>query len=262
VYLWEKERKKMRKTPPISITVLLKNGERTLEKTLQSLALFDEVLVYDTGSTDKSLEIAKNFTNVRIEQGEFVGFGKTHNIASSLAKHDWILSIDSDEEVSKELFEEICSLPLDPQTVWRIRRENFLFGKHITYAGWADDYPVRLYNRKKSSFSNDAVHEKVLTEGLNVATLKGRCFHTSYLDLADFERKAKHYSTLFAEQNKGKHSSPGKAALHAFAAFFRCYLLQRGILGGFWGFFLSFYSAKVCLYKYLKLWESNLQKSV
>jgi len=246
----------------ISATVLVKNNERTLEKTLQALASFDEVLVYDNGSTDKSLEIARRFRNVRIEQGEFLGFGKTYNLAAHLAKNDWIVSIDSDEEATPELVKEIHSLPLDSNTVWRIKRENTLFGKKVNFAGWADDYQVKLFNKTKTSFSNCEVHEKIGTKGLKVATLKGCLNHTPYLSFADFEQKATQYSTLFALQNKGKKSSPCKAVLHALSTFFRCYILKKGIFGGFLGFFISYYNAQVCFYKYLKLWQSNLQKGV
>lgn len=247
----------------ISATVLVKNNERTLRKTLQALARFDEVLIYDNGSSDKSLEIAKSFPNVRVEQGPFLGFGKTYNLASKLAKNDWIVSIDSDEEATLKLVEEIHSLTLDPNTVWRIKRENTLFGKKVNFAGWADDYQVKLFNKKTTSFSNCEVHEKIDTKGLKVETLQGHLNHTPYLSFTDFEQKSAQYSSLFALQHKGKRtSSPCKAVLHALSTFFRCYILKKGIFGGFLGFFISYYNAQVCFYKYLKLWQSNLQKSL
>ena len=104
---------------------------------------------------------------MRIHHGEFIGFGPTHNLASNLASNDWILSLDCDEELSKELAEELLSLKLDPAAVYEIRRHNFFNGKRIRgCGGWDPDFVVRLYNRKATAFDQAQVHEKVLTTGL------------------------------------------------------------------------------------------------
>src|SRR5262245_36827039 len=106
----------------ISITILTKNSQNTLKATLESLKTFPEVLVYDTGSTDNTLLLAESFSNVKIHQGNFQGFGPTHNTASSLTTHDWILSIDSDEILSPSLIEEIHKLSLDTNCIYEIPR--------------------------------------------------------------------------------------------------------------------------------------------
>ena len=228
---------------------------------LKACESFDEVLLFDNGSQDETLSIARPFKNVTIVEGTFKGFGITHNEASSLAKNDWILSVDSDEILPAALVEEIKKLALDEQNVYAISRHNEFNGKFIKWCGWYPDFQVRLYHRKKTAFSVAQVHEAVLTEDLEVKKLKNPMLHYSYDSVADFLTKMQSYSHLFAEQNCGKkHSSPLIACAHAAFAFFKSYILKRGFLGGYEGFFISIYNCHTAFYKYVKLYEAN-QKS-
>ena len=238
----------------ISATILTKNSEETLAATLESLRSFPEVLVVDTGSADRTLEIAKGFANVRVLLKPFQGFGKTHNIASSLAANDWILSIDSDEVLSFELAAEILGKNLDRSSVYSLDRHNYFQGKHIKYcAGWYPDRIVRLYHRKTTRFTDDAVHEKILTPNLKIVPLAHRLIHTPYRTIDQFIHKMQLYSTLFAEQNREKKSSLTKAIAPGLAAFFKSYILKRGFLGGKEGLIISLYNGHTAYYKYLKL---------
>ncbi len=242
----------------ISVTILTKNGGKTLEQVLKSVKCFDEVIILDTGSTDETLEIAKKFFNVRVHMTSFNGFGPLHNTAANLAKHDWILSIDSDEVVTEPLANEILSLELDPNRVYSFPFHNFFNGKFIKWCGWYPDRHVRLYHKKSTSFSDNFVHEKVLTEGLQEVKLKNPVHHFSYNSISDFLRKMHSYSDLFAEQNWGKkRSSFTKALLHGFYAFFKSYFIKRGFLGGKEGYIISVYNSQTAFYKYLKLAERN-----
>ncbi len=243
----------------ISVTILTKNAAETLHATLESLKGFDEVFILDTGSTDETLAIAKLFFNVRIAIEPFQGFGPTHNRASLLAKHDWILSIDSDEVVSSELAEQILSCSLNPRCVYSLDRHNYFNGKWIKCcAGWYPDLIVRLYHKQTTRFSEAFVHERILSEGLTVIPLKGPLLHTPYRSIDAFLSKMQTYSTLFAEENRGKkRSSMWKAVGHGLAAFFKNYVLKRGILGGKEGFIISLYNSQVTYYKYLKLMFSK-----
>ncbi len=239
----------------ITVTVLTKNSSQTLSKTLNALKAFDEVLILDTGSTDNTLEIARQYPNVTIHTSAFIGFGPAHNLASSLAKHEWILSIDSDEVLSDSLIEEILSLKLNKNYVYSIGRHNFFNGKHIKWCGgWHPDRVVRLYNREETSFNDAMVHEKILINELNVVCLKAPLFHTPYREIGDFLNKMQIYTTLFAKQNEEKKKgSLLKAILHSWFAFFKSYILKRGFLGGKEGFIISAYNAHTAFYKYLKL---------
>jgi glycosyltransferase involved in cell wall biosynthesis len=242
----------------ISVTVLTKNCERTLEKTLQSVRSFPEVLVVDTGSTDRTLEIARQFPHVTIHTVPFSGFGPTHNLASSLAQNDWILSLDSDEVLSDELIQEIQKTSLDPACVYAIQRHNYFNGKQIKgCGGWHPDRVVRLYHRKATKFTSDEVHEKIIADGLKTISFVHPAHHTPYLEMADFLAKMQTYTTLFAKQHKGKkQGSLLKAIAHAWLAFFKSYILKRGFLDGREGFIISVYNSHTTFYKYLKLAET------
>jgi glycosyltransferase involved in cell wall biosynthesis len=242
----------------ISVTVLTKNSQKYLQKVLEALASFDEVLLYDNGSTDNTLKIAASFPNVVVKTGKFLGFGPTHNQASDLSKNDWILSIDSDEIVTKEMAKEIGSLALDPRSVYSFPRHNFYNGKFIKWCGWHPDRQIRLYNKKYTRFTEVQVHEAIIADGMKHVHLKSPLQHYSYDSHAEFLTKMQSYSDLFAKQNCGKRKgSPCKAVLHGLAAFMKAYFLKRGFLGGYEGFVISIYNGNTAFYKYLKLYEAN-----
>jgi glycosyltransferase involved in cell wall biosynthesis len=247
----------------ISVTILCKNNQSQIKDALAPLASFDEVLIFDTGSTDKTVDVAKTFSNVTIKSGTLDGFGTTHNLASSFAKNDWILSIDSDEVATKELVEEILKLDLDPQTVYLIPRHNLYRGKWIRWCGWHPDYQIKLYNKKITSFTDAKVHESVICKGMKKVKLKNPLLHFSYQSINDFLNKMQTYSSLFAEQNKGKKkSSPLIAIGHGFWTFVKSYLIKRGFMGGYEGFLISAYNGHTAFYKYLKLYEENKRSGI
>ncbi len=247
----------------ISVTILTKNSEKYLSQVLNSVQSFDEVLIYDTGSQDDTLKIAASFPNVTIFREAFVGFGETHNNASSKAKNDWILSIDSDEVVSQNLTKEIQDTKLCQNTVYSFPRHNYFNNKFIKWCGWYPDVQYRLYNRKQTAFTVAKVHESVIVKNMKVVHLKFPIIHYSYASISDFLNKMQSYSTLFAEQNKNKKSSsPCKAVLHGLFAFFKSYFLKLGFLGGYEGFLISSYNANTAFYKYLKLYEANQQQEI
>ncbi len=245
----------------ISITILVKNSEETLERTLESTLSFPEVVVLDTGSTDQTMAIARKFPNVKIFEAPFEGFGKTHNVATSLASNDWVFSLDSDEVLSEALVKELQSKSLDTSCVYEVRRRNFLYSKEITgCSGWNPDWVVRLYNRKSTSFDQAEVHEKVIVGSLRKEALTHTMSHTPYRRVFDFLQKMQSYTDLFAKEHKGrKKASMFKAITHSWATFFKSYILKRGFLCGSEGFLISAYNGHVAFYKYLKLQEENLK---
>lgn len=245
----------------ISVTILTKNSDKYLDKVLSALVSFDEVVIFDTGSTDKTETIAKSFSNVSWHRGSFKGFGPTHNEASSLAKHDWILSLDSDEVMTEELASEIFSLTLDDQTAYSFWRKNFYHGRHIWACGWYPDRVTRLYNRKSTRFSDVKVHEKVLTEGLKRKALQAPVLHFPFDTVSSFLKKIDVYSGLFESTKK---SSIKKAFFHALFSFLRSYIIKGGFLLGAEGLEISWYNMNCAFYKYAKLSEkqSLLQKKI
>ena len=242
----------------ISVTILTKNSEKHLEKVLAALKSFNEVVIFDNGSTDNTLAIAEKFPNVKIHKGKFEGFGKTHNKASSLAKNEWILSIDSDEVVTPEMVEEIDKLDKNQYCVYSFPRHNYYNGKFIKWCGWYPDRQIKLYNRSMTRYNDADVHETVRSEHMRHIKLKAPLLHYSYSNVSDFIIKMQLYSDLFAAQNKGKvSSSPFKAYTHGLFAFLKSYILKRGFMGGYEGFLISCYNAHTAFYKYMKLYEAN-----
>ena len=243
----------------ISVTILLNGSPPYINQIVKALRGFDEVLIYDNKASEESLFTCRLYPNVTIISGPFIGFGPMHNQASDRAKNEWILSLDSDEIPSSALIEEIQKTPLDPNCVYSIPRRNFYNGKWIRGNGWWPDYALRLYNKRYTQFSNAQVHESLETKKMHVITLKNCLEHYSYHSISDFLTKMQAYSSLFAKEWKGKkRSSPCKAALHGFFAFFKSYILKLGIRDGYEGFLISAYNGHTAFYKYLKLYEANL----
>jgi len=242
----------------ISVTILTKNSEETLATCLKALEDFDEVIVLDTGSTDLTLDIARTFPNVKVFEAEFQGFGPLHNLAAEKASHEWILSLDSDEVLSEELAREILSHKLKRKCVYSFPFHNYFNGKHIRGCGWFPDRHIRLYNKTQTHFTNDFVHEKILSDNLREVKLHNPVKHYSYRSISDFLKKMENYSSLFAQQNKQKKSaSLLKALLKSSYTFLKSYLLKKGFLDGREGFIISAYNAQTTFYKYLKLEELN-----
>lgn len=245
----------------ITVATLTNNNSSTIAKALASAQCFDEIIILDSGSTDNTLEIASSFPNVKIHRTKFSGFGNLRNIASDLAKNNWILVLDSDEEITNELAKEISTLNLDPNCVYSIPFHNYFNGKHIKTCGWFPDCHVRLYNKTKTRFDTALVHEGIITSNLNIKKLKNPINHYSYRSIDDFLSKMQTYSTLFARQNHLKKKSSFLTAVgHSIFSFFKCYILKKGIIQGKEGFLISMYNANTTFYKYLKLNEINNQK--
>jgi glycosyltransferase involved in cell wall biosynthesis len=245
---------------PISVTILTKNSAARLDEVLSALAWCDDIVIVDTGSSDDTELIARQHPNVSLQHLEepFPGFGVAHQKATALARHDWILSIDSDEVVSSALAAEILALSLDAQTVYAIPFLNYFNGRMITSCGWHRERHVRLFNRTVTNFCGSDVHEKIQTAHLAVHQLRHPIFHFSYETVDDFLRKMRTYSQLFASQHaRRKSSGPMKAVARSVWAFAKSYGFQRGFLQGYEGLVISVYKAQTVFWKYLLLHEAN-----
>lgn len=246
----------------ISVVMIVKNGANTIKKSLESLKRFDNVVVYDNGSIDKTADIASKFENVTLIHGEFLGFGETKNMAVSYAKHEWILILDSDEVVDDALFETLQNKKLDNKTVYLLNFKAFYKDIQIKHSGWNNQKIGRLYNRAETKFNSNHVHENIITQGMNIVELEGgNILHYSYHSISDFIIKLDRYSTLFAQNNAGKKSSsPSKAFFNGLFSFFKTYILKRGFLDGYAGLVIAFSHMATNFYKYIKLYELNQEK--
>lgn len=242
----------------ISVIILTCNNEKTIKATLDSVKSFNEVILFDTGSKDKTLEIAKNYPRVQVLRTSFIPFGKLRNLAASYAKNDWILAIDSDEVVTDALCKEIQNLVLKENTVYNFPRHNFYNHKQIKTCGWHPEKCIRLYNRQNTSFDTAFVHEGVNVLNQKILTLRAPLYHYPYENLDDFLKKMSLYANLFAEENyQKKKSSIAKAICHGTFHFLRSYIFRYGFIQGKEGFIISWYQGMSAFYKYLKLWEKR-----
>ena len=241
----------------ISCVIIVKNASATLSNTLDSLHCFKEVIVFDNGSQDGSIDIAKKYSNVELICGEFAGFGETKNKAASYATNDWVLSLDADEVLSAQFCKQLADLSLADDCCYQILRTNYYKDREIKYC-WGKDLIVRLYNRSITSYNDNKVHESILSDNLNTQSIDGLIRHYPYQDLSSFMQKADKYSSLFAQEKQGiKASSPAKAIFNAGFSFFKTYILKRGFLDGYPGLIIAFSHMTTNFFKYMKLFEAN-----
>ncbi|MDR1269523.1 MAG: glycosyltransferase family 2 protein [Planctomycetaceae bacterium] len=240
---------------PISVCVLAKNCETKIERCLKPLTAFDDVLVLDTGSTDRTLDIIASFSNVRVfYQNGISNFGETRNFITEKAKYDWVLHIDSDEFITLEFLEEIRNLVLDANTVYSIHRRMFYRGYSLPPF---DAKSCRLYHRRTTSWTTRAVHEIIdVREGMTSRPIKAIIEHHSYDSVKQLIDKAQYYSTLFAEQfHEETKTCLWSPFLHGVGSFLKFYILRGAIFYGYPGYLFSFCFSVGSFLKYAKLLE-------
>ncbi|HEX5340615.1 MAG TPA: glycosyltransferase family 2 protein [Gammaproteobacteria bacterium] len=240
----------------ISAVLIVRDAAASLAATLDSLREFGEVLVYDNGSTDATLEIAARYPNVRVHQGPFLGFGPSRNRAAELACNDWIFSIDADEVMSDALQASLAGVaPGRLDAVYAVERQNYLLGKRVRFSGWGSQWLTRLYNRTTHRFTGVAVHEKVqLAPGEQAMQLVGVLRHTGMRDAGDFLVKMHRYTLLKAgESTRSYH--PAVIVLKTLWAFVRSYILRLGVLDGWRGLLIAVSEANGVFYKYMVIYS-------
>jgi len=243
---------------PISVTIITKNEERNIERCLRSVSWADEIIVVDSGSTDRTVEICNQF-RCRVLQTEWRGYGLTKHFAVEQASHDWIFSIDADEEATVQLHGEIERILENPDAAgYRIKRNSFYLRKMIRHAGWNKDYPLRLFNRKYGNFNDKVLHESVQLSG-NVKKIEAPILHYTYPTIHSHVARMNKYSELGAEAalSKGKSATLAGAVARGMIKFLKMYFLQAGFLDGKIGFLLAFNSSYGVFLKYCKLWEKT-----
>jgi len=243
----------------LSAIIITRNEAHNLHDCLQSMhGLVDEIIVVDSQSTDNTVAIAQQHGAKVSQPADWPGFGPQKNRALELATCDWVFSIDADERMTPELATEIKQLLQlgDVNTAYKVPRLSFYCGKFIHHAGWQPDYVLRLFRRGTAKFSDDLVHERVVTQQ-PVHALQNHLLHYSYLNFSQVLSKVDAYSTASAKQAyaRGKRSSVAGALGHGAWAFFRTYVIRRGFLDGAHGLALSISNAETSYYKYLKLWQ-------
>jgi len=241
----------------LSVVIVCKNEAGIIGSTLQSLqGLTDDMVVYDNGSDDNTVAIAKQF-GAKVFKGDWEGFGKTKNKAVSLAHYDWILSLDADESIDEELKKSLQSHPLnDDRIVYDIKFKNFFGNRWLKYGEWGNDSHIRLFNRKRVNWDAAPVHEKlVFPDGVQKKMLKGYVLHYTASDISKYEFKLKKYAALNAKKyyEQGKKTGPFKKYFSAFFSFMQNYIFKAGFLDGKAGYRCAKLTAAYTFNKYKNL---------
>ena len=243
---------------PISACVICLDEEDNIYDCLKSLWFAEEIIVLDSGSTDRTVTIAKSFNNVKVFQREFDNYISQKNHAISLALNPTVLVLDADERISDSLSEEILNRwPLDEEiSGMYIPRLTFYLGKWIRHGGWYPNHQLRMFKKAKGKFSGIILHEKVDLEG-KTAFFKNPILHYSYRNITDHLNFINRYSSLGAEEKfqKGKKSGVFQAVYRAFYKFLHMYFGKLGLLDGRAGFIIAVLGAYYNFLKYIKLYE-------
>lgn len=245
----------------VSAVIITLNEEANISRAVRSVAWADEILVIDSGSTDRTVEIAESVGS-RVVHRNWTGFSDQKQFGTDEAKHDWILSLDADEVVSDDLRTEVGALA-DAATYagFRIPRLSFYMDRPIRHSGWYPDLQLRLFDRRRARWNGALIHESVVADG-TVGRLKSELLHFSVENAAHHHRMiGERYAPLAAEQMfaSGRRTGPLKIAFAGPAAFIRSYVLKLGFLDRLPGFAIARFAAHHAFLKHLMLYERQLK---
>jgi glycosyltransferase involved in cell wall biosynthesis len=238
----------------ITATIITQNEERNIARAIESLRCADEILIIDSGSVDRTVELATNL-GARVVEASWLGYAAQKNLAAEQAANDWILSLDADEALSEALEAEIWSLKKagprhDAYTMPRLAR---YLGKWIFHSGWYPDRKVRLYHRTTARWVGDFVHESVEASG-RVGHLKSNLLHYTCESLSEHLKTLDRYTTLAAQEIAARRLQvPAyKMILDPAWTFVKTYFVQRGFLDGIEGLIIAYMAAFYTFLKYSK----------
>jgi glycosyltransferase involved in cell wall biosynthesis len=246
-----------------SVVLITKNAAQHLSKCLESCQFADEIVVIDSGSEDETVAIANSYGAKTIYQ-KWLGFGPQKQFAIEQASHDWVLCLDADEWLSVKLSTNIKNILTYPQCLaYRFPRSNRFMGKFLRHGEGYPDLSLRLFDRRYAKWSNDSVHEKVITSS-TVGTLQGDLMHESGEDIALYLSKQNRYTTLQALtlHTRGKKAGTAKLVFSPILRFFKFYIFKQGFRDGLPGFVHITIGCMNSFIKYAKLRELTRLKSL
>jgi len=243
----------------LSVAVVTWNEEERLRACLESAAWADEIVVVDAESTDKTVALAREFTD-RVWVRPWPGFVAQKNFALEQAAGEWVLSLDADEQVTPELRQRIARI-LDedgPADGYAVPRRNMFWGAWVRHGGLYPDYQLRLFRRRAGRFAGDGVHESVQVDG-RVERLGEPLLHHSYRGLEDFVHRSNRYSTLAAGDwiRRGWRVRLPHLILRPLGRFVSMYIIRLGFLDGWRGLVLAVLYADYVFLRMAKAWEGQ-----
>lgn len=254
----------MNKKNMLSVVVSVFNGEKTLDECLKSASWAQEIIVVNNSSTDKTLEIAKKYTDKIFTRFNNPMLNINKNFGFSKATGEWILCLDADEKIAPELQGEIKEKIGNSTNGYWIPRKNIIFGKWIEHAGWYPDLQLRLFKRGRGKFPEEHVHEMIKVEG-EVGRLDGHILHYNYDSISQFLQKlGTIYGPNEAEQliKKGYSFDWRDAIRFPVKEFLSRFFAREGYKDGFHGLMLSFLMAFYHLIVFSYIWEKHKFKQI
>ena len=244
----------------ITAIIITFNEEANIARAIQSVGWADEVIVVDSESSDRTVEVAGRFTE-RVIVRKWPGYSAQKNFAAGQASHDWIFSLDADEQVSDRLGRQIESLKKGPEPLvagFEMPRLTSYLGRWIRHSGWYPDWKLRLYDRRRALWIGDFVHEGVQAEG-EIARLDGDLLHFTVNNASEHHLRIDRYTTLAAQQAfaAGVRPSLVSIVLSPPATFIRSYVFKQGFRDGLQGYAIARFAAHYAFLKNLKLWEKG-----
>ncbi|MFO7799076.1 MAG: glycosyltransferase family 2 protein [Rhodohalobacter sp.] len=242
----------------ISANIITLNEEKNIKECIDSvLKVCSEVIVVDSGSSDKTVEIAQKMGATVVHQ-PYLGDGFQKNIAAKHCSNKWVLSIDADERLDNELINFISALKLDTADIeaYAFRRRNLIGSRWIKYCGWYPDYCIRLYNSEHTQFAQVKQHAKITSK--KVSYIKKDIIHYSYKNIGElFSKPGRNFSSRGAKimYQQGKRANAFSPVAHGLSALIRKYFFQMGVLGGIDGLSVSLSAGLNSYLKYAKLYE-------
>ena len=241
--------------PAITATIITFNEEDRIAEAIASLACCDEVIVVDSGSTDRTREIAR-VRGARDIERAWDGYSKQKNFAAGQARNDWILSIDADERLSIELASELVLWKKEDPSFrsFSMPRRVFYLGRWIRHSGWYPGRKIRLYDRRSCRWEGDFVHESLKVEG-RAGMFKGDLLHFPYRDWNDHIARIARYTDLAARaaRSGGRRSNVGKLILAPPFTFIKSFFLQAGFLDGWRGLAIAYMGARYVFQKEFRI---------
>ncbi|MFT4059498.1 MAG: glycosyltransferase family 2 protein [Legionella sp.] len=238
----------------LSVIIIAKNEEKNIRRCLESVQFADEIIVLDSGSSDHTVAIAKEYTK-SVFSTDWPGYGAQKQRALSKASKDWVLNLDADEAISERLQQEMLrAMASGKFDAYRVAIQMNFYEKPLKYSSSPKRH-ARLFKRTNAHFSTDIVHEKIiLPKGTRIGKLNNPIMHHSFKDVSHVLYKMNRYSSYSAKMYiaKQRNASFTKTLVSTSWMFFRCYILQRGFLDGKIGFLFAVFNAQGAFYRGVK----------
>jgi glycosyltransferase involved in cell wall biosynthesis len=246
---------------PLSLVVITMNEEANIERCLNSVPFASDVVVVDSFSTDRTVEIAKKL-GAEVHSEKWRGYGPQKSFAVNRAKFDWVISLDADEALSPQLQQEILTKfeTFREEVGYEVPRLSWHLGRWILHGGWYPDYQLRVFHRLHSNWTDAALHEKV--EVKTKVRLEHPILHWVFDSLSDQVQTNDRYSTLGAEklQSTGKKFSLAKLIFKPWSKFIECYFIKLGFLDGLPGLVIAVGAGYSIFLRHAKLWELQMSQ--